>query len=161
MAGFEAALDWLAAQPDVQTLTLGEIGALPQAAPPVYVRFARWARLTPPFLEKRLRPAFWVYPDPGLPIPWGGFWLRLLIASWFLFVSGAGFLAAFTAGKSIFRRLPTGALAKTGLGAAGLGAILFLSGAISAAFPTATLGAVLFGSGLGIWRAVGDQKYLV
>ncbi|MDB5048020.1 MAG: hypothetical protein JWO30_1091 [Fibrobacteres bacterium] len=159
LAEFEAALDWLAAQPDVQTLTLGEIGALPPAAPAVYARFARWARMTPPFLEKRLRPAFWVYPYPGLPHPWGGFRLRLLIASWFLLLAGAGFLAAFIPGKPAFRRLPSGTLVKTGLGAAGLGVTVFLAGAILAAFPMATFGAVIFGLGLGIWRTGGGKKY--
>jgi peptidoglycan/xylan/chitin deacetylase (PgdA/CDA1 family) len=159
MAEFEGALAWLAAQPDVQTLTLRDIAGLPAASPRVYARYARWARLTPPFLEKPLRSAFRVYPDPAFLVPWGRLWLRLAVASWFLALAGIGFLAAFIPGRLAFDKIPSLFPPKMGLGAAGLGIAIFIGGAFSAAFPAATLGATLSGLGLGIWGTGPGRKY--
>lgn len=161
MAGFEADMAWLAAQPDVQTLTLGEIARMPAAAPEVYGRYSRWARLTPPFLERRFRPAFWVYPDPGFPGRWGRVRLRLCVAIWYLLLAAAGAIPAFAFGKPLFRATSARARVHIGRGAAVSGLLLLAAGTVFAAFPAAVAGAVLAGLGLGIWRRDQGRKYLL
>jgi hypothetical protein len=96
-ADFAADLEWLAAQPDVRTATLAEIGRLPDASAADYRSVSRWMRLTPPFLEKPLRSAFWTYPRVALPDPggWGGVALiRFLILGMYLPLAAFGFGAA-------------------------------------------------------------------
>ena len=78
--------------------------------------------MTPPFLEKRLRPAFHVYPMPAFPIPWGAFWLRLFVASWYLLAAVAGFMATSLSAKAFFHGRSSTIRTGVGLGAAVLGA---------------------------------------
>ncbi|HKP94732.1 MAG TPA: DUF2334 domain-containing protein [Fibrobacteria bacterium] len=161
MDEFEAALEWLAAQPDVQTLTLGEIGASPAADAQTYARYARWARLEPPFLEKTFRPAFRAYPRPAFPIPGGAVWLRLAVASGYLVAAAAGLGAARFAGRLLFRKGTSAAWAGSGAVMAVSGLVLGTAGVIGAAFPEAVSGASLFGLGLGTWRSGRAVKHRV
>lgn len=83
-ARFDSTLAWLASQPDVAFATLGEIGESPAARPGAYAAYSRWHVLTPPGLERWMRPAYRVYPLAGFPVAGGGFWLRLAIMSGYL-----------------------------------------------------------------------------
>lgn len=67
LAEFEDTLAWLAAQADVESLSISELGRLDVAGAETFRSFSRWHRLVPSFLEKTLLPAFWAYPYPALP----------------------------------------------------------------------------------------------
>jgi hypothetical protein len=159
LAELDSALEWLAAQPDVQTLTLGEIAALRQAQPEAYAGYSRWARLAPPFLERTLRPAFRVYPHPAFPVALGGPWLRLLVVAWYLLIAAAGFVAQISLNSLIFRKKQPAAPVTRGLALTLAGAALVLSGALSASFPLATGGSALLGVGIGLRRTGRGRKY--
>jgi glycosyltransferase involved in cell wall biosynthesis/peptidoglycan/xylan/chitin deacetylase (PgdA/CDA1 family) len=83
-AEFDSALDWLAAQPDIRTATLGGLSGLPEARPRAYSRYSRWHSLAPSGLERILRPAYRVYPFAAFPVAGGGLWLRLSIMTGYL-----------------------------------------------------------------------------
>ncbi len=165
VAEFESTLTWLAAQGDVQTLTLGQIADRPETDPAVYTGYARWARLAPPFLDKPIRSAFRVYPQAAFPGFAGGLRLRSLVGAWYLFLAAAGFLIAFFSGRWLAKRSsglsgkkphpPPGSRRRIPLGPAMtalVGALLGLGGAYCLAFPEASCGAAVLGLGLGIWR---------
>ncbi|MBW8887262.1 MAG: DUF2334 domain-containing protein [Fibrobacteres bacterium] len=78
-AEFESALEWIAAQPDIETGTLGAWRDLPEARPQIYSGYSRWHTLAPSGLERMLRPAYRVYPFAAFPVAGGSLWLRLAI----------------------------------------------------------------------------------
>jgi hypothetical protein len=103
-ADFASDLEWLAAQPDVRTATLAEIGRLTDASSAVYGSVSFWVHLTPTFLEKPLRSAYWSYPGAAVPGigGWGGFALvRALILGLYATLAALGFGAA-----RLFMRYP-------------------------------------------------------
>jgi hypothetical protein len=159
LAELDSALAWLAAQPDVQTLTLGEIAAMPEGQPGAYADYSRWARLAPPFLERPLRPAFRVYPHAAFPVPLGGLWLRLAVAAWYLLIALAGFLAQIPAGRLLSRKRPSSRRSPPGRILALSGAALAATGLLSASFPLVTGGSALLGAGIGLWSTVRGRKY--
>lgn len=81
---FEAALAWIAAQPDIETATLGAWKDLPEARAQVYSGYSRWHTLSPSGLERAMRPAYRVYPFAAFPVAGGGLWLRLAILTGYL-----------------------------------------------------------------------------
>ncbi|MEO7957343.1 MAG: DUF2334 domain-containing protein [Fibrobacteria bacterium] len=96
-AEFESDLEWLAAQPDVRTASLDEIGRIIDASAVEYRSVSRWTRLTPPFLVKPLRSAFWSYPRAALSgfSGWGGYFLlRALILAIYPLLAILGFCAS-------------------------------------------------------------------
>jgi hypothetical protein len=159
LAELDSALDWLAAQPDVQTLTLGEIAALPQGLPTAYADYSRWARLAPPFLERTLRPAFRVYPQPAFPAPGGRIGLRLAVMAWYLLIALAGAVAQIPAARLIYRKGPSSRRPPRGRILALSGTALAITGLLSASFPLSTGGSALLGAGIGLWRTGRGQKY--
>ncbi|MDB5104996.1 MAG: hypothetical protein JWP91_2685 [Fibrobacteres bacterium] len=156
-ASFDSTLAWLASQPDVQTLTLGRIAELPQASPEVYAGYSRWARLTPPFLERSFRPAFRTYPNPGFPALPGPLWVPLAVLSGFLFPALAGAMGVLGI-KRLSRPRRAGFGRKTGVVLTHLGIAAGVMAAIWPSYPGTVLGAVLAGAGLGLWGPWG-QKY--
>jgi len=83
-AEFESALAWVAAQPDIETATLGAWRDLPEARPQAYSGYSLWHTLAPSGLERALRPAYRVYPFAAFPVAGGGLWLRLAIIGGYL-----------------------------------------------------------------------------
>lgn len=152
MAEFETALAWIAAQPDVQTLTLSAIADLPDAGPGAYPRYSRSARLTPPFLERTFRPAFRTYPYAAFPVFGGALWLALALGAWYVLIGLAGWLAVVGLRLARFGRGYSLRWGKSGLFLLILGAACCLAGVLWSAFALATLGAAAAGLGLGLWR---------
>lgn len=159
LAEFESTLGWLAAQSDVQTLTLSEIGKLPAADPKTYQGFARWARLTPNFFEKLFRPLFWTFPQPAYPNFTGKLWVPLTILSGYFFLAFTTFIAAiglFSWRRNLKAQSRSSKTRKGAVIITCVGVVAWTSGTWWALIIPAAVGAGCFGFGMGLWRISGN-----
>ncbi len=149
-AEFEASLAWLAAQPDVQPMTLGSLHGLPATGREAYIAYSRWHRMTPSFLEKILRPAYRVYPVAGFPVPGGRLLLALAVLGGYLLLAA---LAALAARLLVSRFRGSGRLLIQVLQTAGMLAAIPTSWiALTRGLPVPfAIAMAILGCSLGIW----------
>jgi hypothetical protein len=165
-AEFASDLEWLAAQPDVRTASLAEIGRVTHASSAVYRSVSCWSRLTPAFLEKPLRSAFWSYPHVALPGfgGWGGYILfRALILGVYLPLAALGFGASRLLLRFGFpqsrppTRTRTPAMNRIAWIGTGLALVAMALGIMAQAMAVIAIGSVFAGIGAGLMGRRGES----